>query len=212
MKQQKKQRRNVDDVQQNTTHQELKRSIINIKNKRNRALASFLYLTGCRISEVVGKTKIIPIYTGTMRDNNKIKVTDKKVQVAALTTDNIIYKGDDFIIVQNVPCLKHRNNVPRRNIPIRISSDSALAITFLDYWTKLPEGVPLFPLTRQRAWQIINKELGIYTHYLIHQRCTELVSDREFTELHLKQFRGWHDTRPASIYAHLNYQDLARKM
>lgn len=200
-------RRKVDDITYNATHQELVNSIKNIPNTRDRALAAFLYLAGCRISELLGTIKLIKIY------KNGEYIDTRKINVEPLKSDAVeILPDAGLILIHNVPCLKHRRTLPRRNIPIKIRSDSDLAIIFLSYWRNLEPGQPLFKMTRRRAHQIINKHLKVFPHYLIHQRITELVGTRGLGEQHIRVYRGWKDTRPASIYSHLNYHDLAGKL
>ena len=106
----------------------------------------------------------------------------------------------------------YKKDVPKRIIPIVISKEIDFVKLFMDYWVTLIPGEVIFKMTRQNAWKIINRELKLYNHFLIHERCTHLVTSQAFTDLDLKQFRGWTDTRPASIYTHLKWQDLAKKM
>jgi len=208
----KTRRRTADQITNNTTPRELLYSIKQMKNQRNAALAAFIYLTGCRISEIIGKVKVIPIYKG--KGEERELVETKTIEIPPLKKSNITLISDDIILVNNVPCLKWRNTVPRRNIPLKLSSpdDIEFIKIFIDYYNTLPDEAPLFKLTRNSAWRIINKELKVFTHYLIHQRCTELVTNRGFTELYLKKLRGWRDTRAAEVYAHLGWVDLAKKL
>lgn len=169
-----------------------------IKSKRNAALAAFIYLTGCRISEIVGKTK---------------KAKQGPVEIRPLQVDDIeVLPNEGLVLVHNVACLKRRDEVPRRTIPIVIETEREFIAVFDEYFKHLQPGQPIFKITRQRAWQIMNKELGLFTHFLIHERCTHLVSYKGFTDLDLKQFRGWSNTVPAATYTHLNYRDIAAKM
>ena len=190
------------------TRQTLLNKIAGIRSTRDQALIAFIYLTGCRISEVLGETKHIK-----KRDKETKEVIEvKDVIVQPLIKEDIEKIGEDIILVKNVPCLKRRAKVPTRDIPLKISSDKDFIKIFLEHYNKVPNGEALFKITRQRAWQIINKELGVFNHFLIHQRCTELVRHKQFTDIYLKMFRGWKDTRPAEIYTHLNWQDLANKL
>jgi site-specific recombinase XerD len=200
-----KQRRTTEQITKNNTPEQLLYSIQQLDNLRDAALVSFIYLTGCRISEVVGKVK----------DKAYSKVINEtSLDILPLKVEDVVRQTDDIILIQNVPCLKHRNKLPRRNIPLKLSShdDRPFIDIFMAYFNTLAPGQSLFDITRQRCWQIINKKLGLYTHFLIHERCTELVAKRGLTDLYLKQLRGWKDTRPAEIYAHLKWQDLAEKL
>lgn len=181
------------------TKKDMIRLIDRIPNKRDKALASFIYLTGCRISEILGTKKVLQ--------------NGKEYIIKPLATSNIeIIHKNDLILVHNVACLKHKTGLKYRNIPIVISQEGELVDNFLQYFANLQPNSPLFPIKRQRAWQIIKKELGLFNHYLIHQRCTYLATEKNFTEMDLKQFRGWSTTQMASTYTHLKYIDVANKM
>lgn len=183
-----------------TITQERMVTIINgIPNDRNKALASFIYLTGCRISEILGTTKTLK--------------NGKQYIINPLKTSNVeIIHKNDMVLIHNVACLKHKTGLKYRNIPIIMSAEKELLDNFLYYYSSLPVGAPLFKFKRQRAWQIIKKELGLFNHYLIHQRCTYLATEKNFSEMDLKQFRGWSTTQMASTYTHLKYTDVANKM
>lgn len=209
MKQNK--RRVADDIK-DVTRQSLLYKIRQMSSLRNRALASFIYLTGCRISEIVGKEKGIPIYETNAITGKNEKIGDKKIKILPLTKESIEFMTENIILVQNVASLKWRDKVPRRNIPMKVSSDGEFISIFMNYYMDLKPGEPLFKMTRQRAWQIINDELGLFTHYLIHQRCTDLVTRKNISDLYLKKLRGWKDTRPAEVYTHLQWEDLAEKL
>lgn len=166
---------------------------------RDKALAAFLYLSGCRISEVLGCKKKMP---------------DGTIQVIEpLRKESIeILPDEDLIVIHNVPCLKRRNECPRRNIPVIPSQEPGFIQLFLAWHSTLKPGARLFKINRQRAWQILNQRMGIYNHFLVHERCTHLVVNKNFTDVDLKQFRGWKTTNVAAVYTHLNYRDIANKM
>lgn len=206
-----KRRRCPDDITENSTPPQLLVTLQAMDNQRDAALCAFIYLTGCRISEIVGKEKVIPIYKKNEEGKREL-IGEKRITIPPLYKENVNHEEEDVLLVTNVSCLKRRDGVPKRNIPIRISSDRGFVELFIDYYNGLPNGSPLFPITRQRAWQIVNKKLGLYTHYLIHERCTYLVTKKGLTDMHLKQLRGWSDTKPAQAYVHLRWQDLADKI
>lgn len=196
---------------------QLLEKIKSMTNTRNRALASFIYLTGARISEILGTKKFIKHYKIIGKDNNgkNIKQLERteEVDIPPLKKENIeVLEDKNLILVHQVACLKHKTDIPKRTIPIVISKDIEFIKLFMDHWVTLLPTMLLFRMTRQNAWRIINKELKLYNHFLIHERCTHLVTSQAFTDLDLKQFRGWTDARPASIYTHLKWQDIAEKM
>lgn len=186
-------------------------SIKNVDNIRDRALAAFIYLSGARISEIVGTKKTMTFYKGKGKD--RILERQETIIIDPLKKENIEFIYDkDILLIHQVVCLKRKYNIPKRTIPVILSKEKEFVNIFIEHYNTLQAGESLFDITRQRAWQIINKEMGLYNHFLIHERTTHLVTNQNFTDLHLKQFRGWSDTRPASIYTHLNWHDLADKM
>lgn len=210
MEERKRTKRKIEDMRM-LSRPELLLAINKIDSPRDQALATFLYLTGMRISELVGSKKVVKIYYGAGKD--KVVREEKKLTVEALRKESVeILPEKDLILIHQVACLKKRAGIPRRTIPIKISSDKEFIDIFMRYFDSLPAGSKLFDINRHRAWQIINKEMGLYNHFLIHERCTHLVTNKGFTDLDLKQFRGWTDTKPASVYTHLKWQDIAGKM
>ena len=190
------------------TKDELLLKINSMPSLRDRALACFIYLSGCRISEIVGCKKRV-------RNKNKLtkEVTfEEPITIKPMTKENIeVITEKNLMLIHNVACLKRRKEIPRRVIPIAIREEWTFCDIFLQYYNTLSPGAYLFPITRERAWQIMNT-IKIFNHFLIHQRCHWLVVRENFNPLDLKQFRGWSNTKPAEIYTHLSYQDLARKM
>jgi len=198
-------------IEQVMGRQELIERINLIKTPMNKALISFLYLSGCRISEVVGTKKVIKKY----KKEGKVKtlIDTIHIEVPPIYKEDIEYIPEqEMLLVTNAPCLKRRDGVPRRIIPIKYTKEPELFNNFIAYYNSLPVLEPLFSITRQRAWQIVKKELKQFNHYLTHSRCTHLVTRNNFTDADLKQFRGWASTAPATIYTHLRWQDIAKKM
>lgn len=55
-------------------------------------------------------------------------------------------------------------------------------------------------------------EFSLYPHYLRHCRLTHMAQIYGFDEMKLMQFAGWSSTKPAAIYVHYNWIDLAKWM
>lgn len=152
--------------------------------KRDRALISFMYLLGGRISEV------LPI---------------KRYQI-----EERIVQDSRFLVIFHVKTLKRKKKVPR-NIPINYEKYKDFVDIILDYIIGLEEQDQLFTFTRQRAWQIINERMGLFCHYFRHLRSSHLVEYEGYTEGDLKRFHGWSTDNMANTYVHLDWQYLAKK-
>lgn len=187
------------------------------RRDRDKALVSFLYLSGCRIEECCN-------YIIEKNPNRKVKrkddegksisiykpISERKLEGKSIQRKQIEAQRD-FMIIRNVRCLKRRKKV-FRSIPILNSNeDKPFIDIFLNYVNKLDEDDYLFPITRQAAYNIL-KKVGLFCHYLRHIRLTHLVTDYNFNEEHLMKFTGWADGRQSSTYVHLNVEDLINKM
>jgi len=194
---------------------------------RDKALVAFIYLTGCRISEILGTKKQSNKYRKEDIKNkvpykDRIPIRKEEYKVPPLKKENIeVNLQDDIIRVYNVICLKRKFENHRRTIPIIISQEKPFVDIFLNWYNTLEEGQVIFKMNRQRAWQIVNRnmilkrddrEIKLFNHFLIHERCSHLAAHKNFSPLDLQKFRGWRDTSQAAVYAHLNTEDIANKM
>jgi integrase len=164
---------------------------------RDRALFCLTYLTGARVGELVKRVR--------KKDFEFARIQDKDFLVIELYTE------------------KNRRH-PIRKIPIPIEKEERLVSFILEYLDELGDRSKLFDFTKQRAWQIIGSVLRKYkrrnrknkfmnaNHFLRHCRLTHLVTIYDFTDQDLVKFTGWSNSIPATIYSHLRFKDLARKM
>ena len=53
---------------------------------------------------------------------------------------------------------------------------------------------------------------GVAPHYFRHARLTHMIARFKFSEHELQQYAGWSNTKPSSIYVHLNIGNLQEKM
>jgi len=161
---------------------------------RNKALISFLYLTACRIEEVVKF-----IIDGEIIGE---PITKKQIEIR-----------DNLIIIRDVRALKSRVKNKVRNIPIiKNRLESEFIDIFLLYYNALEnKDSYLFNITRQRAYQILER-VNLFPHFLRHSRLTHLVTDYDFSESQLRHFTGWDTSGTATHYTHLRLSDLISKM
>ena len=112
---------------------------------RNQALVSYLYLTGCRVSEAC---KLI------QEANPQRNKFERKQKGRPLMKKQFEFE-ENLIVVHNVRCLK-RNKPIIRNIPILLTDKEQPFMEFLKaYLDTLEDDDYLFNLTRQMAYKIL---------------------------------------------------------
>lgn len=196
-------RRKATDIKELIEPEQIERGIHQLPHLKIKALGSFLYLTGARISEVTGHKPIK--YEG--------------IKTNQLIMENI--DGKDFLIVKKVPCLKRKKgDVVFRNIPISLEENKELISYILQYKKQRETEEPvkdfkyprLFNLCRQGAWKMVDRHFNWFTHFFRHLRTTHLTERYSFNPADLKEYHGWTTIAPADKYVHLNYMRIAKKM
>jgi integrase len=156
---------------------------------RDRAFISFLYLTGCRVSE-------------------SLDVTPLQIEFKE-------HKEGIFIVIQNMQCLKRREDHKAwRDVAISSEKDSAFYNYIFTYINSIPQderNKPLFDFTRHTGYHIVRKfDDRLFPHFFRHQRCSDLAR-MGFNPADLRQYIGWVNDSQASNYVHLNWRDSADK-
>ena len=183
----------------------LERLVGACKCLRDRGVISGLFVTGCRVSELI-QLRRDNVYFGV--------VSEPKI-----------------ILFRNVPVLKRYSRkkkqrlIEYRTFPVR--ADEPLVKYFLDYLRHA--GNPLYPYTRVRIFQIV-REVGarvggkvpfslidgseLYPHWFRAQRARQLRHDYKFTDEELRDWFGWKaaSTGMPSIYGKMSWMELAEKM
>lgn len=171
---------------------------------RQHALVVFLFLTGARISEVVG---VRNQFDGKKYDVEPLRKTQiEKTEMF----------GHKIWRVHNMPVLKRKFKIGQnlegqdvKNYPLRtVSCLYEIEKPFIDYfdtWLKYveEEGI-IFKMTAAHAWSLSKEFNNSYSHYWRHARLTQLAKEYGFTDLQLQHFVGWQSTQMASKYTHLD--------
>ena len=173
------------------SREELLYTINQAPSLRDRALISILYVTGARVSEIVG---------------NKVTPPLIKKQLGAQTVNGI-----KFLCIFGLHTLKGRT-VKKRTIYIRIDTEKFFCDIINEYCLQIGEDEPLFKMQRVQAWGIVNKWTTYFPHYFRHLRATHLVTMYKFNNTQLKEFFGWSNSNLADFYVRLHGEDLAHKM
>lgn len=165
--------------------EEVKALVRGAESLRDKALISVLYLTGARVSEIVGELKRSDILF-----NQEIK-------------------GKEYTLFTNIPTLKRREQRPlRRSVPANEEKE-AFFLNVIKRYVRFIDREVLFPISRQRAWQLL-KRAGVYAgrdlkNPLRHDRLTHLSTIERFSSLRLRQFTG-RKTEPQE-YSHMSVED-----
>ena len=159
-----------------------------------KALISFLYLTGCRIGEVV-----------------KFKVKSELIGFPIMKKQVEKYKDDEYRIY-NVRVLKQKKK-KKRTIPIILKErERFFWDVFESYLNSITDpDTKLWDYTRQWVHHVLQR-VGLFPHLLRHSRVTHLVRDYNYDVTQLKKFIGWSRADTADVYTHLRVDDLSEMM
>lgn len=176
------------------------------EDPQSRALFFLCYLTGARISEALAVTP---------RDINtaNLKGLGDCVTVRLLTRKN------KKVPIRDVPVLMaHKEGEMMAYVSSYISVEGPAKtdkifghLTRTNAWNKLTSQKIIVRALHGR--KILEEhEQRINPHYLRHCRLTHLVQHYGLNDIQLMRFAGWSNTKPAIVYVHLNWMDLARVM
>lgn len=147
---------------------------------RNKALIAMLYLSGRRISEIVG----LEAYEG-------------------LTTNNIVVGkiGERQVLRFKVRILKKQSEVWRWKNLLMNDPFMKYLLAWLRYLKAKDYNGRVFAITRTRAWQImVELDSHIWNHWFRHQRLSHLSDTMD--EFELREFAEWSSLDPALDYIH----------
>lgn len=179
-----------------------------VPSLKHRMLFTFLYLFGNRIEELVG-----------MRNRDILKLQRWELEPIRRHQVSIVEGSDgrSCLRVTNMVILKREvTSMGRlvRNIELPIEPEKQLLEPLIAYIDTLKPEDALFDYHPAYVWDLAKKYFGnqYFPHFFRHTRATRLASDYGFNSLELATFFGWKDARMASTYAHLNTQEITKKI
>lgn len=180
---------------------------------RDCALVALLFLTGARISELVG-TK-----------NRDIKGAYKVEPLRRHQIEIGTQAGIKIIMIRDIPILKKKlkerqtlagdyvSGYPLRTVKLPYDAEK----DFIWYIEKYLDMIPndpdyiLFPIGKGRALQIMYRYFGrTFNHFWRHCRATDVSSYYGFSQIATKLFFKWSSTQQAERYTHITEDELLK--
>ena len=194
-----------------------------IDDIRDRALFCVLYLTACRIEEVVryqkrqwGIKKVIIIKEG-YKPKKVIKQDYKNLTKIGILHSGIKKEDIKEVTLKNIPCvqfilrnLKHREK-KIKIIPIRLDNEINKKLWYFirTYIQVLEDWRELFPFENRNGERILNK-INWNPHSLRKARLTHLYRYEGYNDHDLMNYAGWTDARPSKDYIKSTPEDLIK--
>lgn len=186
---------------------------------RQIALASLLYLSGRRISEVIGVKDDGGAYVVQPLMRNQIKIESQEDGTKIMKIDNMVILKTRAKMIKVDESSKLIKNHPHLSIKLLYDYDKSI-MPYLERYLQMNDSLHqdsnyvLFNMCRRTAWRYIYDlfDKKYYCHWLRHSRLNNLTQDFNFNELQLRQFAGWTTTRMAQQYVHLNEDILLDSM
>jgi site-specific recombinase XerD len=200
-------------------HSTLLKDIImnDIANPITRALAATLYLTGSRITEIVGGMGVY---------HNKKTGAVIKHPIHGLRPKNIEQfcdpvTGDTLWMFNKLQVLKRKREVPERNVYVAPQDNDVMQIV-LDYARDKPVEERLFKFTRQHAWMLMINAFGkekkgrlrepLWNHFFRHAHATHRMKEQDFDVLTLVNEMKWKSMDQAQKYVKVADAEIRAKL
>jgi len=176
--------------------QKLVEIIGGIEIDEERCLVGLCYLTGGRISEIIGSNRYHRNMDAIKRNQFQIDTIDGH-KILKITIRTLKKRGEN-------------KNTSFRVIPIPLDIQINKEILRL-IWSYIKEFNPqeeLFDFKYTKALRIIKKNTGWNPHWIRHIRTTHLLSVYRFKEEKVRIYMGWSDLRPLARYSELKWVDI----
>jgi len=202
------------------TPEEMFMIVQSIKDRTLQALVALLYITGCRISELIRYERLqfdtVEYIDDKGKKRKKILWKTKKIieSLPSIKKGQLEYKetNNEMYLISTVRNLKNR--ISHVKI-IPFSCNRPINKKFLDIINNFIEGktndTELFPYRRSEIEYSLRKILPFNIHFIRDIRATHLYVTYDMKEEELKRVMGWTDTRPAGRYVDLKWHDYASK-
>lgn len=214
--------------------------IMKSRRPRDGALVSILFLTGCRISEILGGTLNYKRYYDPVhnrlykrkdwipaecKDHTEFRMMQYELEpLPKFCWQHTTRQGHEFIELK-APVLKGRKVPPEyttRIIPVNENEKPFIDIVEL-YLKDLAENAPMFTISRQQAFRIIqkmslktfmtdDKSKAWFNHLLRHKRHNILAGEYYLDTPQIKAFSGWKSDSMPVYYAKQNKRDIINRM
>lgn len=174
-----------------------------ITNFEHKVFFTLLYLTGCRVTEILGNGSNINCLHKEQFIRKEIKIRDDL--------------SIPILLIVEVPTLKKKRfgQIPTKPVPIFLNKEPEMSQIIIDHLNTIVNvKAPIFGFGKRRAQQLIKKYFGDnwYLHFIRKSRITHLVEIYGWNDWEVKKFINWSDTRPMTSYVNLSIKDIVKKM
>jgi integrase len=130
-------------------------------------------------------------------------------EIVGVCKESIETDANGFLIIKMIT-EKNRSH-PERRVPIDPETE-AWIVEPIRFWLGVCGTPALWKQSTRNIQYKCHKYFGCHPHALRHSRLTHFVERFNLNDSVLRQLAGWTDTRPSSIYVHLDYTAAAAQM